>query len=462
MSKNAKIMVICISILFSGCVSTPEASTDLLKLTSNQAGTSSYADFKELQYTVNHRLIIEAYKKVGKKDPVWDDAVLDFLDNVTLKLSGKGGGSYRKLSEMGDRLIQMGCNDPMVLNYYGLALNKTNQVKKAKVIIRQSIEGLKESNYPPNQMMFASLRMIILLMELKEKSEMDQYWDMNLQATLDVMSSDIYRDGEQRIMFSHIVHCLNAMDTRYMEPMIKLIEKVENLEGVDPWVKLMVQGTFHIDRAWNLRSNKKAHDVSESGWKGFKSHLELAYSCLKQAWELHPEYPESAVKLIVVAMGGGTPREEDERFWFDRAQKAQFDHKKAYSNYIYASLPKWGGSYEQILSFGQECLNTNRFDTIVPHQYIEAISQICRGRGDYRLTRRAGVYENIEIMCQGYIAETSRSSRKNYYRSILAAAAWRADKEEESRKILVELGKDVSRKGLKVLKVSPRDILGGM
>jgi len=308
--------------------------------------------------------------------------------------------------------------------------------------------------------MFASLRMIIVLMELKEQKEIAKYWDMNIQAILDIISSDIYKDGEQRIMFSHINHSLKAMYTRYMEPMITLAEKVQKLEGCDPWTKQMILGHFHIKRAWNLRSGKLSKDVSEEGKKGFMMHLDLAYTCLEEAWKLHPEDPESAVKLIQVAMGAGeTPKGEDIRYWFNKAQMAQFDYEPAYSKLMYALLPKWGESYEQLLSFGSECLSSNRFDTIVPHQYLNAVKRICRDRSDYRIIRDPVVYENLNKMCQGYIEKASTSiRRKNYYKSILAAVNWRADRTDEASKIADALGKNISRKGLKELKVKSKDI----
>ena len=62
---------------------------------------STYFDFRDLQYKVNKRLILDEYKVHGVKNPKWDDQAVDFLETVTKKLSGKGGMSYRKMAELG-------------------------------------------------------------------------------------------------------------------------------------------------------------------------------------------------------------------------------------------------------------------------------------------------------------------------------------------------------------------------
>lgn len=422
---------------------------------------STFNDFRDLQYKVNKRLIVDEYKAHAFKNPEWDDQAVDFLEKVTKKLSGKGGMSYRKMAEQGEALVELGCNDPMVLNYYALGLNKIHRDRDARKIIAQSIEGLKNSQYPPNQMMFASLRMIIVLMELKDKDAMPEYRDMNTRAIMDVLVSGIYLPGEERVMYRHVEHSLKTMYTQFMEPMLKVADQLETLENADPWTRDMLLGYFHIKRAWNLRSGKKAKDVSPAGWEGFRTHLARAYTHLNAAHHRKPMYPEAATMLITVAMGGGTPGNENPSYWFEKAVNAQLDHVDAYKRLLYALLPKWGGSYDQIMTHAQAWLDTGRFDTEVPYQYLEAVRKICRDRNDYRLLRRPGVYEGLEQMCKGYMENTRSTKKQNYQKSIWAAAAWRAEKNELARKLLQELGSDVDTKGLDQLDVTVKDIVQG-
>jgi hypothetical protein len=96
---------------------------------------------------------------------------------------------------------------------------------------------------------------------------------------------------------------------------------------------------------------------------------------LRRAWQLHPEYPEAAICLINLAkLGGGdgwSPRD-----WFYEAARAEIDHQGMHSTLRGAILPRWGGSYEALLTHASECLDTGRWDTSVPTQVVETLFTI--------------------------------------------------------------------------------------
>src|SRR5262249_4269138 len=148
--------------------------------------------------------------------------------------------------------------------------------------------------------------------------------------------------------------------------------------------------------AWQARGGGWASTVTPQGWAGFKEHLEKAAQHFSEAYKLGPQYPEAAAEMITVAMAGGAPDGETPRLWFDRAVKAQLDYLKAYQNYLFSLMPRWGGTHEQMYMFGRECLQTNRFDTFVPYEMLSAFESIYSDiGGDFDLFKSPGVYEDL-------------------------------------------------------------------
>ena len=91
-------------------------------------------------------------------------------------------------------------------------------------------------------------------------------------------------------------------------------------------------------------------------------------------------------------MGGSEAEGETARLWFDRATSAQFDYNPAYENYLLQLLPHWGGSLKEIMAFGRACLETGRFDTLVPTFFFRAVESVCSEVDDWRK-----VYRDPEI-----------------------------------------------------------------
>ncbi len=119
-------------------------------------------------------------------------------------------------------------------------------------------------------------------------------------------------------------------------------------EKADPWIGRFSSGGLRIKLAWDARSSGYAKDVSEEQWAGMRKHLIKAHKHLTKAWELRPAWPYPATSLITATMGHQIRTDRDVDFWFSEAIEARIDHYAAYSNFMYALTPKWGGSSEQM------------------------------------------------------------------------------------------------------------------
>lgn len=206
-----------------------------------------------------------------------------------------------------------------------------------------------------------------------------------------------------------------------------------------------MEGEYWLFQAWEARGGGWADTVTEEGWKGFYDALAKARASLTSAWQMHPDYPEAAAKMIRVTMGEAGRHSDTPRDWFGRAIQAQADYLPAYAHYTYQLLPRWGGSHEALWAFGSDCLATKRFDTAIPYQYFLALGRIANdldGPGTTLWTDPV-VFSNLQVMCEGYIGSDNPPRPKHAYQSLYAAICWRAGRYEQARRILEQLGEQV-------------------
>ena len=151
-----------------------------------------------------------------------------------------------------------------------------------------------------------------------------------------------------------------------------VLEAFEKISSIDPWLTLMLRGEVVRKEAWEMRGNGWASTVTDEGSKGFSEGLALARKSFEEAWQLHPEFPNAATKMIeVCGCSGG-----DMRLWFDRAIAIELDRPLPYEIYAWYSRPRWGGSHQEMADFAEACYQTQRHDTRVPLFYAIIMFQI--------------------------------------------------------------------------------------
>ena len=135
----------------------------------------------------------------------------------------------------------------------------------------------------------------------------------------------------------------------------------------------------------------------------------------------------------------------NEKEWFERAVNAQFDYMRAYSKYLEALRPRWGGSHKAMMDFGTECLNTKRFDTKVPIVFLDSLVEIskdCGNKNWYKPFRESGVYKKIQCYFEGIINEPCVKLDYNRIQSSYALYSWACGEYDDAKIIMNELGED--------------------
>lgn len=415
------------------------------------AGAFTQKQFDEQLKKFNSRTMMEAYQKWSTHDPKWDAAATEFLTAYQ-----KGSTSRSDLLKQGKAVLDMGCDDPVVVTFYGALLQSSGQYEGSAEFFKQAVKSFEGSKYPKYWLF----------------TVMDKYPNYfsnirpNLfQETLIASYSDgSYLPSETRIalMSFPTQEGSSSGGSTMRSSMDVYYDLLENNKPADKYLYNVAKARCLIFKAWQARGGGWASEVTEEGWTSFNRYMKEAYSLLKEAWKLHPEYPEAPSHLVDVAMCGNTPENESPRFWFDKAVAAQFDYGPAYYWMTNSLLPRWGGSAGELYDFAKECAKTGRFDTNVPARFFGIMNYATnRTDGDPSYAQKPEIPQLFKTVCDGY-AKTEYGGSSAKWKSLWAAYACRTGRYEDARKTLDELGEHVEKSEFSNYNVDFEDALGAV
>lgn len=426
----ALLLIIC-TLLPIGCKHSPASPS--LKQDRTQEDYSR--EFKA--WLVSHT--IDAYISGGHRDASWDKQAEMFLDKMCETYVRKRAVIPMDLLEKeGNSIVQLGSKDPAVGIWYGYALFCNKKYEKADMVLKEAMEALGNWEYPHSLAFFGStfLRGVGEHVGARSKGEKEYWKGVQLQTICMAIDSGEFDHSQSPIAYRLISKNLSK------DGLIQIAEAVEGIPSVDPWLAKMLAGESAITVAWKARGDDWGHTVSDGAWKEFHVHMEKAKSILVEAWKLHPEYPETAGRLITVSMAGHAPPNTDERHWFDQSVSAQIDYPEAYTHYLYSIMPRWGGSHDAMYQFGLECLNSDRFDTQIPLIYHYALVKIAGDHTHDRwrsVLRSPDVHNNLDRLFKEMRAHAEHEKDVRRLRLIEAAtAAWSA-RYEKAESLLAEI-----------------------
>jgi len=406
------------------------------------AGEDAYTRSKFLQEQARlvKRELEDAYLRIGRRNPAWDDQALAYLQAWGRLWAGdRDAPNNVALCASGKALVDAGCDDPAILYLYGVALQDAGKTGEAEPFLRRGMEGFKTIAYSRAVAAYAPLRLAAAceVMGGEKAREVKALRKLCVEWLVESLCDGSYGRDEVQHALARVNDVLGQLPLADSE---LLYGKLREANGVHPYVCDLVGGSVHIDKAWEARGSDWASEVSEAGWRGFEDNLKKARSLLTRAWRNYPEFPQAPTEMIRVTMGGEAAPGETERMWFDRAVAAQMDYYDAYEALMRALLPRWGGSHEEMYDFGVECLDTGRFDTDVPRYFVQTLLWITHDyEGDAGVWTTPESQRNLEKLFDGYEAATT-DRRRAHWRSFRAATAWFTQDYDEACAIAEELG----------------------
>lgn len=133
-----------------------------------------------------------------------------------------------------------------------------------------------------------------------------------------------------------------------------------------------IRGALLIDWAWQARGDGWAFTVTPAGGQAFEDRLKLAQQEMEQAIQVNPSGWTAHRQLIVVAMGRSLPRDFMERH-FAKAVEFCPTYQPAYAAKLNYLKPRWHGTKEDLLAFGEKCAATGYWEDGIPQLFQSVI-----------------------------------------------------------------------------------------
>lgn len=446
-SVSDTIPALCVAMLFiialvPGCEHRQNGSLNISRIPNGEQARTE-RDFNEDKYRFMIRHTVESFKKHAVSHSSNNEAVR-FLENVCRTVACPSDKQlYRELAREGARLIEKGCDDPLVRVWYGYMLYRSNQDGLAEPFLMTAY-AWGENKYPDIHTFYAfnALSWISSRKSKRLPDEVHIHTGNALNAIGFAVNNKEYTADEIPMAFRLLKRIAGARHDKY-DFVAKIIEQRAD---ADKWLLNLLYGCHEFDVAWKARGGGFANEVADEKWKFFKEHMTKARNYLMKAQEAHPGRPELAAIMMAIARTGHGNEGETSRTWFDRAVSYQMDYPDAYKEIVTELRPRWGGSHKAMLAFGQECLFTNRFDTDVPLFYLYVLRKICRDKGmnNWKETfRDPEEIKNLQYLFDNLLKEPSRSKSRNRILAQYAMAKkWSGDY-EKARQLLEEAGPDV-------------------
>jgi hypothetical protein len=278
-----------------------------------------------------------------------------------------------RLRDAGVAALVAGSRDPLVAGSYADTYNPHRHELKEAIgqALAQAMAFREGTNYPALLDLRLSTTLRWVHRWSKGVTDIDARGAFPPAAIARWLKEESSDPTRVRCVWRRLSNVMSAPNIEWNEVLYRAIEE----GGVDPWLLRMIAGQMYEGLAWKARGNGFANTVSEEGARAFQTGLARAADCYREAWLAHPERPESAWRMIAIANTGSSTTETPAD-WFEKALAVEFDSPEPYEIYANYLLPRWGGSYPAMLQFARGCLDTGRFDTIVPNRLLDLFQQL--------------------------------------------------------------------------------------
>ncbi|MDB6118019.1 MAG: hypothetical protein JWO08_1800, partial [Verrucomicrobiaceae bacterium] len=322
-------------------------------------GTCEKDFIKEEYNWFRDRLLLPQSKTWGSK--MWAADARKFGEAALLATATEvtKGRTITDMSAAADTLMAAGCDDPLICY---LAYKAHENWRAGSTALERAAGLLADTG------MKGAIAALIAGAELQIESTWSyaspKYAALMVAGLKRSLTDGSYAPGDLNTLMRHHLRCLADMKGEDKALILEL-KDIYAKSSLPEWARLTLEGEADVLAAWRDRGSSTADKVTVPGWKGFAEYLGLAHEALEKAWNLNPGSPHAAARMITVGMGESAPHAELFK-WFDRATTAEFDCPMAYSALRSALMPRWGGSYEEMIGLGLASARTQRFNSDVP------------------------------------------------------------------------------------------------
>ena len=349
------------------------------------------------------------------KDAPYAEKFGAFMEKAFTFLSGSPDFKTVEISLEGRPLEGLGCADP--LYYLLMGIVEDSAQAKSAWHAKAIAQAWKTESIPPSLLLWCAAN--------RNKTERltSTQKERLLAALLTTLSADSVNADPIELTVGALHTTYGAFTGLNMEDELR---KAYASSALPDWAKNALLGVLEKDYAWKLRGGDWAANVTEDGWKGFRKHLEIAREKLTASWTGNPKDPKAAATMIQVTMGLGGDIAELQK-WFHRAISAGFSDEAPYQYFINAISSKWGGSWLHMLAFGEACMDSGRYDTVVPKYLLGILSAVSAEVPEWRkLYSNPEIRDRVGKLLMQSLATTTDEKAKAELLGQAAVYAWLA------------------------------------
>lgn len=397
----------------------------------------------------NRETIRGAYERVGRRDPRWDEPALEAMD-LAARMFSRDVDPETTVPDVhrpARAAIDAGCDDPMIAYLHVRTTFGPDGPGPAGLARRlvEVAEELAASDYPAFQravaLQVAGSRVVAalgdggpppararqcfddalaLLPESVRTDERNPYWD------------ELWHGALMELIAGH-----RALGLEATEAFERVDAGMAELPGAEA-LRLTVRGAFWFHYGWEARTTAFAPAVPVGGFETLADRTAIAREAFERAWQLQPDNPRVARYMMEIDKAIDGDREVMER-WFDRAMRANGDWYDACITKLDWLDPQWHGSVEEMLAFGQACLETGNWRAgitlLCPEAHFRYACMIDRAEGA-RYLGSPEVWSEIASAYDEYLGHRPSHSVMRSKYAAMASIAGRYDEAHAQFEIL--------------------------
>jgi hypothetical protein len=404
-------------------------------------------------------ITVDAYLAHGSKNPVWDADLVRVLEAAAASVSKTAMPMpTRDARALAKKLLtgQPACEDPLAkwaLDVFERELNPGRDAAESALAVARLLAA-DDAAQPGGKPRYAALLRVQPLKycvnyvgNVSDQESID-HLAVPIVNDLAAAMAAVIRGHECDAAPSSLIRMGNGLGIyrkEFGEPLIAAVDAALDEAKVDAGVADTLKAALRICNAWAWRGGGYAGTVTDEGWKRFAENLEEADRLLIAAHALRPKDPLIGTFGVTVAHAGKSKVSAEE--WLQRAMSACFDFTQVLEDYRNFQLPRWGGSYEDMLALGCDCVDTGRFDTEVPWHLISSMvavvtdaydtkaeADMVRALADARVQR--AFTATIEAFAKRWPANTA------YYDGLRVGYLWQSGRKVEAQALLGKLKAD--------------------
>lgn len=319
---------------------------------------------------------LEAYKSLTSDPPQAKTAGTKFIDAYLRYVvnTDANSNSLKEVNALGKVAVEAGSKDPLLLAYQrSIQWEVLQDHAEAESAWLTILNELQQTKYPRA----VELYVRYFLRDIDHARNGDpRYSKKPYPIPVATIVQWLEQEGTNSPWRESVCERLWTLWKKAnMHERLDILNAVGASKEIDEYFVHVLAGELNYQLAWSYRGNGYADTVTREKWQRFGYYSAHAAEHWKYAWFLHPELPLAPGCLIGVALtASGT--EETPQFWFHRTVEANFDHYDAYSRMLLALLPRWGGSHRSMFEFAKNCVETERFETVVPYIAVEMLKEL--------------------------------------------------------------------------------------